>query len=75
MTTKRCRCGCGGTLTAGQASGMQLYIKGHNPMHPMVHVRLPRDMVQAVDHLAIDRGTDRSETAAWLLRIALEAWQ
>jgi metal-responsive CopG/Arc/MetJ family transcriptional regulator len=54
---------------------MQLYIKGHNPMHPMVHVRLPRDMVQAVDHLAIDRGTDRSETAAWLLRTALEAWQ
>jgi predicted transcriptional regulator len=39
----------------------------------MIHVRLPKDLVKKVDHLAVELESDRARAMEHLLRQALNA--
>lgn len=38
----------------------------------MVHIRLPKRLIKAVDHAAVDAEMNRSETIESMLRFAIE---
>jgi hypothetical protein len=42
---------------------------------PMVHIRLPRDLLREIDHQSVDLDLDRARTIELLLKEALRARQ
>ncbi len=39
---------------------------------PMIHIRLPKNLIKQVDHVAVDWDKDRAKTIEQLLAAALE---
>lgn len=40
---------------------------------PMIHIRLPKEMIRAIDHLGVDMDLDRARTIEHLLNDVLSA--